>query len=82
MARKKTRKVMMPKGSMAVAAKWEGTRGSYLTNVPPSDETRVDEVEVFSVRDPYAYARVIYDRQRAESRITRWTGAPKQFMSL
>jgi len=66
MARKKTRKVMMPKGSMAVAAKWEGTRGSYLTNVPPSDETRVDEVEVFSVREPYAYARVIYDRQRAE----------------
>src|SRR6266571_911230 len=66
MARKKTRKVMMPKGSMAIAAKWEGTRGSYLTNIPPVDASRVDEVAVFSVREPYSYGRVTYDRQKAE----------------
>src|SRR3990170_4023536 len=66
MARKRVRKVSMPKGSMAVAAEWQGTRGSYLTNIPAVDETGWDEVEVFSVSEPYAYARVVYDRQRAE----------------
>ncbi len=64
--RGKQRKVLMPRGAMAVAAKWEGTRGSYLTNVPPLDDTVKDEVEVVAVREPYAYARVIYDHQRAE----------------
>jgi len=66
MARKKVKKVMMPKGALAVSAKWEGTRGSYLTNIPPIDESRFDEVEVFSVREPFAYGRVVYDRERAE----------------
>ena len=63
---KKTRKVMMPKGSLAVTAKWEGSRGSYLTNIPPVDETRIDEVEVFTIQEPYTYSRVVYDRTRAE----------------
>ena len=63
---KKRRKVMMPRGALAVAAKWEGTRGSYLTNIPPLDAARMDEVEVFSIREPFSYARIIYDRHRAE----------------
>jgi len=63
---KKTRKVMMPRGALAVSAKWEGTRGSYLTNIPAVDESRFDEVEVFSIREPYAYARIVYDRTKAE----------------
>ena len=63
---KKTRKVMMPRGALAVSAKWEGTRGSYLTNIPAVDESRFDEVEVFSIREPYAYARIVYDRTNAE----------------
>jgi len=57
---------MMARGSLAVTAKWEGTRGSYLTNIPPVDESRIDEVEVFSIREPYAYARIVYDRTNAE----------------
>ena len=64
--RKKRRKLMMARGSLAVTAKWEGTRGSYLTNIPPVDESRIDEVEVFSIREPYAYARIVYDRTNAE----------------
>lgn len=63
---KKTRKVMMPKGALAVSAKWEGTRGSYLTNIPAIDPNRLEEVEVFAIREPYAYGRVVYDRSRAE----------------
>ncbi len=72
---KKRRKVMMPKGSLAVAAKWEGTRGSYLTNVPAVDETRVDEIEVFTIREPFAYARIIYDRMKAEYVYQVWEPA-------
>jgi len=40
--RKKRRKLMMARGSLAVTAKWEGTRGSYLTNIPPVDESRIE----------------------------------------
>ncbi len=57
---------MMPKGALALSAKWEGTRGSYLTKIPALDETRFDEIEVFPVREPYAYGRVVYDREEAE----------------
>jgi len=63
---RRIRKVMMPKGAMAVTAKWEGTRGSYLTKVADIDEGRMEEVEVFAIRQPFSYGRVVYDRQRAE----------------
>jgi len=69
---KRVRKVMMPKGAMAVSAKWEGTRGSYLTSIPPIDEVRMDEVEVFPIREPYTYGRVIYNRDRAEYVYEAW----------
>jgi len=57
---------------MAVSAKWEGTRGSYLTTVPPVDATRQEEVEVFQVREPFSYGRVIYDRSKAEYMYEVW----------
>ena len=69
---KKIRKLMMPRGAMAAAAKWEGTRGSYLTTVPPIDTTRQEEVEVFQIREPFSYGRVIYDRQKAEYMYEVW----------
>jgi flagellar protein FlaI len=63
---KKKRKIMMPKGSLALSATWEGTRGSYLTDIPALDLNRFDEVEVFSIREPYAYARIVYNRDNSE----------------
>jgi len=69
---KKIRKVMMPKGALAVTAKWEGTRGSYLTNIPGIDEKRLEEVEVFPIREPCSYGRVVYDRTRAEYVYEAW----------
>ena len=69
MARTKTkgrRKVLMPRGALAVTSKWEGAHGSYLTSIPPLDESRYEEVETFSVREPFAYARIVYDRKNAE----------------
>jgi len=69
---KKIRKLMMPRGAMAVSAKWEGTRGSYLTTVSPIDTSRQEEVEVFQIREPFSYGRVIYDRQKAEYMYEVW----------
>ena len=69
---KKLRKLMVPKGAMAVTAKWEGTRGSYLTNIPPFDASRQEEVEVFVIREPFSYGRVIYDRAKAEYMYEVW----------
>jgi len=64
--KKERRKVMMPRGALAVSGKWAGAGGSYLTNIPRVDESRFDEVEVFTIREPYAYARIVYDRTNAE----------------
>jgi flagellar protein FlaI len=62
----KRKKIMMPKGSMAQKAEWSGTRGSYLTQVPDLANEALEEIEVFSIREPYTYARVIYDHDRSE----------------
>ncbi|HEY7587619.1 MAG TPA: type II/IV secretion system ATPase subunit [Thermoplasmata archaeon] len=62
----KRKKIMMPKGSMAQKAEWSGTRGSYLTQVPDLTNEALEEIEVFSIREPYTYARVIYDHDRSE----------------
>lgn len=63
---RKVKKVLMPRGALEMTAKWEGTRGSYLTDIPPVDETRIEEVEVYPIREPFSYSRVVYDRNRAE----------------
>ena len=68
----KTRKILMAKGAFAGTAKWEGTRGSYLTQVPALDESRFDEADVISIREPFAYARIVYDRDKAEYLYQVW----------
>ena len=81
-----TRKVLMPKGAMAVATKWDGTHGSYLTGIGALNKARFDEVELFSIREPYAYARVIYDRENAEYLYEVWepqlTGKEQKLLDL
>ncbi len=62
----KRKKIMMPKGSMAQKAEWSGTRGSYLTKIPDLERESLEEIEVFAIREPFTYARVVYDHDRSE----------------
>src|SRR6267143_1051253 len=60
------RKVMMPRGAIQQKAEWSGSRGSYLTAIPNLAKDTLEEMEVFAVREPFTYARILYDHDRSE----------------
>ena len=62
----KTKKVLMPKGSMAQKAELSGSRGSYLTRIPDLERESLEEIEVIPIREPFTYSRVVYDHDRSE----------------
>jgi flagellar protein FlaI len=62
---KAKRKIMLPKGTLASGAKWEGTRGSYLTPIPLVGEN-IEEVEVIPIKEPFSYSRVIFKKDFSE----------------
>ena len=70
MARRK--KVLMPRGALMQKAQWSGTRGSYLTRIPDITVKTIEEIEVSPIREPYAYARVIYDHDKSEYLYEVW----------
>jgi flagellar protein FlaI len=63
---RKAKKVMVARGTRESEVRWEGTRGSYLTPIPDIMDNAIEEVEVFSIREPYSYARITYNRNEAE----------------
>ncbi|MEE9223604.1 MAG: type II/IV secretion system ATPase subunit [Thermoplasmata archaeon] len=65
MARKK-KKVLLPKGTVAATASWDGAKGSYLTRIPEIVSESIEELEVTPIKPPYTYARVIYDNEESE----------------
>ncbi len=65
MARKK-KKVLLPRGTVAATAIWDGANGSYLTRVPEVTSESIEELEVAPVKPPYTYARVIFDNEKSE----------------
>ena len=70
MARRK--KVLMPRGALMQKAQWSGTRGSYLTRIPEITVKSIEEIEVTTIREPYAYARIIYDHDKSEYLYEVW----------
>lgn len=62
----KRKKIMMPKGSMAQKAEWSGSRGSYLTKIPDLERESLEEIEVVPIREPFTYARIVYDHDQSE----------------
>ncbi len=59
------RKVLLPKGTLASGAKWEGTRGSYLTPIPAVSEN-IEELEVVPIKEPYSYCRIVFNKEYSE----------------
>ena len=68
---KAKRKILLPKGTLASGAKWEGTRGSYLTPIPAVTEN-FEEVEVVPIREPYSYSRIVFNKDMSEYLYELW----------
>src|SRR4030065_1222236 len=47
-------------------AEWSGPRGSYRTRIPDLDRESLEEIETMPIREPFTYARVVYDHDRSE----------------
>ena len=62
----KRKKILMPKGALQQKAEWSGSRGSYLTHIPDLSKESLEEIEVVTIREPFTYARVVYDHDRSE----------------
>ncbi len=62
----KRRKVMVPRGGIQQKAEWSGSRGSYLTRIPNVSRDTIEEMEVYAIREPFTYARILYDHDRSE----------------
>src|SRR5437667_233027 len=62
----KRRKVMVPRGGIQQKAEWSGSRGSYLTRIPNLARDTMEEIEVMPIREPFTYARILYDHDRSE----------------
>lgn len=67
----RSKKVMMPKGALEKKAEWSSTRGSYLTQIPELTGNMA-EVEVVPIREPFSYARVLYNKDKAEYVYEGW----------
>jgi len=68
---KKIPKVRLPRGAVRTTAEVSDT-GSHLTGMPPLDLQRVELIETYAARAPYSFARIIYDRDKAEYRYEVW----------
>ncbi len=63
---RKKKKVLLPRGTVAATASWEGAKGSYLTRIPEITSESIEELEVVPVKPPFTYARVIFDNESSE----------------
>ncbi|MFQ6059804.1 MAG: secretion system protein E, partial [Thermoplasmata archaeon] len=63
---KRNKKVLLPKGTVASTASWEGAKGSYLTRIPQVASEQIEELEVIPIKPPYTYARVVFDNEKSE----------------
>src|SRR5438046_10520108 len=82
----KRRKVMVPRGGIQQKAEWSGSRGSYLTRIPNLARDTLEEIEVMPIREPFTYARILYDHDRSEYVSEVWVphfdAREKEFMVM
>ena len=62
----------MPRGRLQRLTETSGSRGSYLTPIPPVTSPSIDEIEVTAIRAPVAYVRVLYDKDKSEYLYETW----------
>jgi flagellar protein FlaI len=68
----KRRKVKLPKGALEKGIVWSPGRGSQLTPIPPITEENAEEVEIYPVRPPYSYVRIVFYKDDSEYIYETW----------
>lgn len=66
------RKIKLPKRALEKGAVWTPGRGSQLTPIPPVTEANVEEEEIYPIRPPYSYARVLFFKDDSEYLYEAW----------
>lgn len=61
-----TLKVKIPRGVIALEKKWKDGKGSPLCPIPDITEPGIEEIEIYTIREPYSYCRIIYDNNMSE----------------
>ena len=65
-SKSQTLKVKVPRGVIALEKKWKEGKGSPLCPIPDITTPGIDEIEIYTIKEPYSYARVIYDNNQSE----------------
>ncbi len=66
------KKVKLPKGAMEKGVVWTPGKGSQLTPIPTVTEDKVEEVEIYPIRPPFSYARVLFYKDDSEYLYETW----------
>ncbi len=72
MAKLKRRKVKLPKHDRERGAFWTPGRGSQLTLIPTVVGEHVEEVEIYSVKPPFSYVRILFYKDDSEYIYETW----------
>jgi len=68
----RTKKVLMPRRALQRITESSGSRGSYLTPIPPVTSPSIEELEIVAITHPVAYVRVLYDKDKSEYLYESW----------
>lgn len=62
----------MPRRALEKGHVWTPGRGSQLTPIPPVSEHNVEEIEIYAIRAPFCYARVLLYKEDSEYVYEMW----------
>ena len=65
-------KVKMPRRALEKGHVWTPGRGSQLTPIPPVSEHNVEEIEIYPIRAPFSYARILLYKHDSEYVYEMW----------
>ena len=64
--KEKTLKVKVPKGEILLQQKWKEGKGSPLCPIPEITDPDIEEIEIYPIREPYTYIRIIFNNKTIE----------------
>lgn len=62
----KSLKMKVPVGEKALEENWAMGKGSSMTPVPEITDPNIEELEVYPIKEPFSYARILYDNNTSE----------------
>ncbi len=65
-------KVKMPRRALEKGHVWTPGRGSQLTPIPPVSEHNVEEIEIYAIRPPFCYVRILFYKDDSEYVYELW----------